>query len=77
MLDVFKKSSRQDDIIDAIAKHGKDLADAIASYKDEAAELIAKHGDNAVKAMKNGIDPALVKKLDDLGLIHRSMMSLA
>lgn len=68
LLDVFKKSSRQDDIIDAIAKHGKDAADAIASYKDEAAELIAKHGDNAVKAMKNGIDPALVKKLDDLGI---------
>jgi hypothetical protein len=31
LLDVFKKSSRQDDIIDAIAKHGKDAADAIVN----------------------------------------------
>jgi hypothetical protein len=68
-----------DDAVRNITKHGEDgviafyvygdeLVENIAKYGDEAVETVLKHGDNAIIAMKNGIEPSLINRLDDLGI---------
>ena len=76
---VIAISKHGDDAVRAIAKHGEDgltaiyvygdeLVENIAKYGDDAVESVIKYGDDAVKAMKNGIEPNLINKLDDLGI---------
>ncbi len=45
-----------------------DVAESLLRYGDDAANVIAKYSDNALSAMKNGIEPNLIKNLDDLGI---------
>lgn len=68
-----------DDAVRAITKYGEDgltaiyyygdrLAENIAKYGDDAVECAINYGDNAINAMKNGIEPSLMKELDNLGI---------
>ncbi|MFZ5988015.1 MAG: DNA/RNA non-specific endonuclease [Bacillota bacterium] len=56
------------DGLTAITRYGDDLIGNVAKYGDEAVQSAIKYGDNAIKAMKNGIEPGLISKLDDLGV---------
>ena len=51
-----------------IAKHGDDVVKYIEEYGDDATNLINKYGDDAEKAIKNGISPENVKKLEASGI---------
>jgi hypothetical protein len=52
----------------AIKVYGSDVLQLTKIYGDDAAKSAIKYGDNAVIAMKNGIDPSLISRLDDLGI---------
>ncbi len=62
ILDGLKGSGLTDDVLENIAKRGGTEA------LEAASEVIAKHGDDAVAALKNGIDPNMINKLDELNV---------
>lgn len=57
-----------EDGLTALYAYGDDLVQNIAKYGDDAVGSAIKYGDNAITAMKNGIEPGIIGKLDGLGI---------
>ena len=52
-----------------LAVYGDDAAQAIFSYSDEAIDVIADFNDDAISAIKNGIEPNVIKQLDEFDVL--------
>ncbi len=71
---MVKNGDSYDDIMDllkALKKAGvsDDVAKDVAErFGKEGLDLVRQYGDDAAKAMKKGIDPDTIKKLDELGI---------
>ena len=52
-------SSRADDVMDLVLKHGDDALDVVRKYGDEGIDLLRKHGEDALDAVKKYGDDAV------------------
>ncbi|MDD5186530.1 MAG: hypothetical protein PHS84_14845, partial [Paludibacter sp.] len=60
--------ARMGSVIEAVSKYGADVLEVFGKYGFEITENIAKYGETAITAMKSGIEPSLITKLESYGI---------